>query len=87
MTMELQKTSMHHIKASEFKARCLALMDEVAAHGEVPVITKNGKPVAELRPYSGGRVASPIGLHAGRIQILGDVVAPLGAADWDALAE
>ncbi|HEY4921857.1 MAG TPA: type II toxin-antitoxin system Phd/YefM family antitoxin [Xanthobacteraceae bacterium] len=39
------------IKASEFKARCLALMDEVARTGEAIVITKNGKPIAELVPH------------------------------------
>ena len=32
------------IKASEFKARCLKLMDEVAENGEEIVITKNGRP-------------------------------------------
>jgi prevent-host-death family protein len=38
------------ISASQFKARCLGLMDQVAASGEVLVITKNGQPVAELHP-------------------------------------
>jgi prevent-host-death family protein len=41
-----------HIKASEFKAKCLALMDEVARTGAAIVITKNGKPVAELVPQT-----------------------------------
>ena len=39
------------IKASEFKARCLRLMDEVAENGEEIVITKNGKPVAKLTAF------------------------------------
>lgn len=39
------------IKASEFKAECLKLMDEVAATGEEIVITKNGSPVSALVPY------------------------------------
>jgi prevent-host-death family protein len=42
------------IPAGEFKAKCLALMDEVAATGDEIVITKRGKPVARLkaeRPY------------------------------------
>ena len=34
------------VKASEFKARCLKLMDEVAASGKEIVITKNGRPVS-----------------------------------------
>ena len=37
---------MQTIQASEFKARCLALMDQVAASGEIRVVTKNGTPVA-----------------------------------------
>ena len=38
------------MKASEFKARCLALMDEIAMSGEEIIITKRGKPVARLAP-------------------------------------
>src|SRR5438309_10586809 len=43
------------IKASEFKAKCLAIMDEVERTGEAVVITKNGKPVAELVPHRASR--------------------------------
>jgi prevent-host-death family protein len=39
---------MREVKAGEFKAKCLALLDEVAATGEPIVITKRGKPVARL---------------------------------------
>ena len=72
------------IQASEFKARCLALMDDVARTGEVLVVTKNGRPVAELRPYRGVRTASPIGLHRG-VRILGDVIEPVDDQGWEAL--
>ncbi|MBS0545324.1 MAG: type II toxin-antitoxin system Phd/YefM family antitoxin [Proteobacteria bacterium] len=71
-----KEASMQTIQASEFKARCLALMDEVARSGEVLVVTKNGRPVAELHPYSGGRAASPFGLHP-KVEIHGDIVEPL----------
>lgn len=37
--------------ATEFRARCLKLMDEVAESGEDIVITKRGRPVARLTPY------------------------------------
>lgn len=76
---------MHTIRASEFKAKCLALMDTVAASGETWVVTKNGKPVAELRPYSGGRIDSPFGLHP-ELEISGDVIAPLEESLWKTLA-
>ena len=41
---------MRTVKASEFKAKCLKIMDEVAATGEPVVITKYGVPVAQLVP-------------------------------------
>ncbi len=75
---------MQTIQASEFKAKCLALMDDVAATGQVLIVTKNGKPIAELRPYSGGREGSPFGLHRD-LCILGDIVAPIAVDDWKAL--
>jgi prevent-host-death family protein len=38
------------IPASEFKAKCLALLDEVAEKGQPLVVTKRGKPVARVLP-------------------------------------
>lgn len=38
------------IPASEFRAKCLALLDEVAATGETLVVTKRGKPIAQIVP-------------------------------------
>ncbi len=37
------------IKASEFKAKCLKLMDHVAETGEEFVISKNGRPIPRRR--------------------------------------
>ena len=67
---------MKTIKASEFKAKCLRLMDEVAETGQSLLITKNGKPVAQLGPVVTRR-KTLAGLHAGQIQILGDIIAPI----------
>ena len=75
---------MQTIQASEFKAKCLSLMDKIATTGETLVVTKNGKPVAELRPFSGKRVTSPFGLHPD-IEIHGDLLAPLEENLWEAL--
>ena len=38
------------IPASKFKARCLALLDEVAEKRQPLVVTKRGKPVARVVP-------------------------------------
>lgn len=37
-------------QASTFKARCLALLDEVAATGSSVLVTKRGRPLARLVP-------------------------------------
>ncbi|MBL8520842.1 MAG: type II toxin-antitoxin system Phd/YefM family antitoxin [Betaproteobacteria bacterium] len=76
---------MQTIQASEFKAKCLALMDEVARTGQAIVVTKNGRPVAELRPHRPPRALSPLGLHADKIDIRGDIVASDGKVRWKAL--
>jgi prevent-host-death family protein len=41
-------TIVRTIPAGEFKAKCLALLDEVAATGQEIIVTKRGKPVARL---------------------------------------
>jgi prevent-host-death family protein len=81
MTMEGDEV-MRTIKASEFKAKCLKLMDEVAATGEPLVITKSGKPVAQLGPVAREQ-RSLWGLHKGQIEILGDIIEPIDV-DWEA---
>jgi prevent-host-death family protein len=68
------------LPATEFKARCLELMDSVRDSGASITITKHGKPVARLVPISTAR--SPL---AGSlpVTIVGDIVSPLGEP-WDA---
>ena len=70
------------MKASEFKAKCLKLMDEVAESGEEIVITKNGRPVSRLLPYR-KRPSAFFGRDRGRIRILGDIVSP-SDEEWEA---
>jgi prevent-host-death family protein len=41
-----------HYSAAEFKARCLKLMDRVRETGVEYVVTKHGRPVAKLVPYT-----------------------------------
>lgn len=68
------------IKASEFKAKCLKLMDEVEETGQEIVITKHGRPVSRLVPYR--RTPQLVfGRDRGRIRILGDIVSPM-PVEW-----
>lgn len=38
------------IPAGEFKAKCLALLDDVEAHRHTYIVTKRGRPVARIVP-------------------------------------
>jgi prevent-host-death family protein len=40
----------HHIAVSDFKARCLTLLEEVATQHHMLIITKYGKPIAQVLP-------------------------------------
>jgi prevent-host-death family protein len=70
------------IAAGEFKAKCLGLLDEVQRERKEILITKRGKPVARLVPVE-KTVPEIFGRMKGSIEILGDIVAPIGEI-WDA---
>jgi prevent-host-death family protein len=72
------------IKASEFKAKCLALMDEVARTGESVVITKKGEPLVELVPHKPKTKKSPFGILKGELEITGDIMSPIDV-EWNAM--
>ncbi len=80
-THDDNQTDVRMIKASEFKTKCLKLMDEVADSGVEIVITKNGRPVSRLVPYR-DEEPSMFGRDRDRIRILGDIISPL-EMDWD----
>jgi prevent-host-death family protein len=72
------------MKASEFKAKCLAVMDEVAQTGQGVVVTKNGKPVVELVPHKPQAKRGLFGLLKGDLVIKGDIMSPIDV-EWDAM--
>jgi prevent-host-death family protein len=74
------------IGAGEFKAKCLKLLDEVNESGETLVITKHGKPVAELHPAASRVRKSPLGALKGTVTYMGDVISPV-EVEWEALSE
>ena len=76
------RTRVRTIKASEFKARCLNLMNEVAETGAEYVVTKNGRPVSRLVPYR-MKPKSLFGIDRGRLEIFGDIDEPLDV-EWEA---
>ena len=71
------------MKAGEFKAKCLELMDWVAEGHEEIIITKRGKPIAKLVPLSENPKRDLFGYMKGTVEILGDIVTPLDVK-WEA---
>ena len=82
-TGAVKQGSARTIKASEFKAKCLKLMDEVAESGEDIIITKNGKAVAKLTAHR-EKPKSLYGLGRGRMKIIGDIISPIDV-EWEAM--
>lgn len=68
MTMVMKRT----IAAGEFKAKCLALLDDVQQSHREYVITKRGKPVARLAPLD-RKPDEIFGRMKGTIEIHGDI--------------
>ncbi|MBW8874006.1 MAG: type II toxin-antitoxin system Phd/YefM family antitoxin [Acidobacteria bacterium] len=68
---------MREIRASEFKAKCLAILDEVERTGETVVILKRGRPVARLVPPILGQEKYPQRSLGGTVEILGDILEPV----------
>ncbi|MDE0375925.1 MAG: type II toxin-antitoxin system prevent-host-death family antitoxin [bacterium] len=83
-TTNAESAGVRTIKASEFKARCLKLMDEVAASGEEIVITKHGRPVSRLVPHR-TMPETLFGIDRGRFEIVGEIGDPIDV-DWEAEA-
>jgi prevent-host-death family protein len=68
---------MQEIEISEFKAKCLASLEEVNKTKQPLRITRRGKPVAEVVPVSPSRKRRRLGFMEGTVKILGDIVSPV----------
>ena len=77
---------MERINATDFKARCLAILGRVHETGERVVILKRGRPVAELLPPTGDENRYPQAELEGTVIVLGDVMEPVFPEEhWDSL--
>jgi prevent-host-death family protein len=74
------------VSATEFKAKCLAYLDEIEQRGGPITITRRGRPVAVLGPAKKAW-KSPRGSWAGRARIVGDIVNPDTPSLWEIARE
>ncbi|MGH8431363.1 MAG: type II toxin-antitoxin system Phd/YefM family antitoxin [Solimonas sp.] len=75
------------ISAAAFKAKCLALIDEVADSGQPITVTKRGKAKVQIvavreKPSVREKPRTLLGATKGTFRILGDIVGPI-VDEWD----
>lgn len=78
---------METLAISKFKATCLAVLEKVRKTGEPVLITRFGKPVAEIVPPPiPPRPKKWLGIMRGQGKIVGDIEAPAAPEEeWDVL--
>lgn len=81
------KYIMEKMAISEFKAKCLAVLERVRKTGRPVLVTRFGKPVAQVGPPEPApRDDDWLGSLAEDTDIHGDIVGPAAPAkSWDAL--
>jgi len=72
------------MSATEFKAKCLSVLDEVEKSGKTVTVTKHGRPVATVKRAPKARWKSLEGSWAGKVEIVGDIMSPMTDL-WDAM--
>ena len=80
---------MQEIAISEFKAKCLALLEQVRATKKPIRITRFGKPVAEVVPPTGVMDREKwFGSLKKTTRITGDIISPANDEDeWEVLRD
>jgi prevent-host-death family protein len=77
-TVRRRKPSIQKIAISDFKARCLALLDQVSKTKTPLRVTRRGRPIADVFPPSMEKdERSWIGSMTGSLEITGDIVSPV----------
>jgi prevent-host-death family protein len=74
---------MDEMNISEFKARCLAILEEVRTSGRPLLITKRGKPMATVSPAITTDAKAGYGCMAGTVDSSDWDIGPVDA-DWEA---
>jgi len=75
------------VSVTEFKAKCLALLDEVGEQGGVITITKRGRPLATVGPPRRAAWKSPEGSWAGKVTLADDLIGHDLSDLWQVLTE
>jgi prevent-host-death family protein len=69
---------------SKFKTHALKVLNEVAKSQETIIITKRGKPLAQVIPYRTSEMKPTSGKLADAFVFEKDIITPLGEGLWEA---
>jgi prevent-host-death family protein len=75
------------IGATEFKAKCLSLLDQIEHEGIALTVTRRGRPIAVLQPVAKTGWKSPKNRWAAKVKITGDIVHNDLDNVWDVVRE
>jgi prevent-host-death family protein len=80
---------MEQIAISEFKAKCLSVLERVRKTRQSVLITRRGVPIAEVIPPCPVHERSEwIGSMKDSIKIIGDIISPANEeSEWEALSD
>lgn len=70
---------------SQFKAKCIALLKEVASTREPLTVTLRGRPIATVQPLEECPPAKRLGALRGRMTLRRDLVRTSSSGDWEML--
>ena len=71
---------MKEVGISEFKAKCLAILEELRRTRRPVRVTRFGEPIAEVVPHSAVKTTGrKFGTMAGKMRIIGDIVGPISS--------
>ena len=73
----MQEHAVKTVKISEFKAKALAIMDEVARTGAPVLVTRRGKPLVKVEPCDTRPAANQLGALRNVTKVGGDIVSPV----------
>lgn len=75
------------VNVTEFKAKCLSLLDEIGKKGGKITITKRGRPLATVGPARRAAWKSPEGTWTGKVTVVGDIVGTDTSELWEVLRD
>ena len=73
---------METLSVSKFKATCLSVLEDVKKQKKRVLITKRGKPIAEIIPVNHEKKDIPL---KDTVTYIGDIISPVADDEWEAI--